>query len=139
MFFQFWQTNVETTLTELRRFNVDEPILFQHWNLVENESWAYVYRSCFNVEKTTLKELRRFNVDDPMLFQRWYLVETENWNSIETTLSIFFALMFTTKWLNNKTQAKTQSWFNVYMCWNNVATSVNVISTLIQCRFINAD
>ena len=24
-----WQNNIETTLTELRRFNVDDPMLFQ--------------------------------------------------------------------------------------------------------------
>ena len=78
--FQRWQNNLETMLIELRRFNVDEPTLFQHWNLVENESWADVCLSTLfqrwqNNVKTTLKELRWFNVDDPMLFQRWYLVE----------------------------------------------------------------
>ena len=58
----------------LRRFNVDEQMLFQRWNLVENESWADVCLSTLfqrwqdNVE-TTLTELRRFNVDDPILFQ----------------------------------------------------------------------
>ena len=35
--------------------------------------------------------------------------------------------------------ANTQRWFNVDICWNNVATSVNVISTLIQRRFVNVD
>ena len=77
--FQRWQNNIETTMMELRRFNVDEPTLFQCYNLVENESWTDVYRRCFNVDKTTLKELRRFNVDEPMLFQCWYLVEWEIW------------------------------------------------------------
>ena len=75
--FQRWQNNVETTLIELHRFNVDEPTLFQRWNLVENESWANVCLSTWfqfwqnNVE-ATLIELRWFNVDDPMLFQPWY-------------------------------------------------------------------
>ena len=75
--FQHWQNNVETTLIELRQFNVDEPTLIKHWNLVENESWANVCLSTLfqrwqnNVE-TTLIELRWFNVDDPMLFQRLY-------------------------------------------------------------------
>ena len=75
--FQRWQNNVETTLTELRRFNIDEPTLFQPWNLVENESWANICLSTLfqrwqnNVE-TTLIELRWFNVGDSMLFQRWY-------------------------------------------------------------------
>ena len=35
--------------------------------------------------------------------------------------------------------ANTQRWFNVDICWNIVATSVNVISTLIQCRLLNVD
>ena len=35
--------------------------------------------------------------------------------------------------------ANTQRWFNVDICSNNVATSVNVISTLIQRRFVNVD
>ena len=65
----------KTTLIELRRFNVNEPMLFQRWNLVENESWANVCLSMLfqrrqnNVE-TILTELRRFNFDDPMLLQR---------------------------------------------------------------------
>ena len=85
--FQRWQNNLETMLIELRRFNVDEPTLFQHWNLVENESWADVCLSTLfqrwqNNVKTTLKELRWFNVDDPMLFQRWYLVEKERWVNV---------------------------------------------------------
>ena len=77
MLFQRRQNNVETTLIELRWFNVNEPALLQCWNLVENESCANVCLSTFsqrwqnNVE-TTLIELRWFNVDDPMLFQRWY-------------------------------------------------------------------
>ena len=37
--FQRWQNNVETTLKELRRFNVDDPMLFHCWYLVEKESW----------------------------------------------------------------------------------------------------
>ena len=35
--------------------------------------------------------------------------------------------------------ANTQRWFNVGICWNSVAMSVNVISTLIQHRFVNVD
>ena len=35
--------------------------------------------------------------------------------------------------------ANTQRWSNVHICWNNVATSVNKISMLIQCRFANVD
>ena len=33
--------------------------------------------------------------------------------------------------------ANTQGWFNVDICWNNVRASVKLISTLIQCRFVN--
>ena len=35
--------------------------------------------------------------------------------------------------------ANTQRWFNVDICWNNVVMSVNVISALIQRRFVNVD
>ena len=58
--FNVGKYNVETTLIELRRFNVEEPILFQRWNLVENENWADV---CLST-----------------LFQRWQ-------NNVETTLT----------------------------------------------------
>ena len=40
---------------------------------------------------------------------------------------------------NNFYPANTQCWFNVDVWWNNVATSVNVICTLIQRRFFNVD
>ena len=33
--------------------------------------------------------------------------------------------------------ANTQGWFNVDICWNNVRASVKLISTLVQCRFVN--
>ena len=71
------KNNVETTLIELRRFNVDEPMLFHRWNLVENESWADVclptlFQRWQNNVETALIELHWFNVDDPMLIQRWY-------------------------------------------------------------------
>ena len=113
--------NVEKTSIKLRRFNLDELMLFQCWNLVKNESWTDVHLSTLfqrwqnNVE-TTLSKLCWFNVDDPILFQRWYLVENESWvnisslallrrweNSMETTLPIAL-LMFTRKWLKNKTK-----------------------------------
>ena len=76
-FFQRWQNNVETTLIELRWFNVDESTLFQSWNLVRNERWADICLSMSfqhwqnNIEKTLI-ELCWFNVDDPMLLQRCY-------------------------------------------------------------------
>ena len=35
--------------------------------------------------------------------------------------------------------ANSQRWLNVDICWKNVATSINVISTLIQRRFVNVD
>ena len=65
--FQGWQNNIGTTLTELGRFNVDEPKLFQHWNLVENESWtgaclATLFQRWQNNVETALIELRWFNV-----------------------------------------------------------------------------
>ena len=109
--FQRWQNNVETTSIELRRINVDEPTLFQRWNLV-----GFFQHWQNNVE-TTLKESRGFNVNEPMLFQRWYLVENESWfnicllpllqhweNSIERISSIFAASMFARKWLSYKTK-----------------------------------
>ena len=75
--FQRWQNNIETTLIELRRFNVDEPTLLQRWNLVENESWAdacllTLFQRWQNNVETTFIELRWFNVDDIILFQRRY-------------------------------------------------------------------
>ena len=101
----------KTTSIELRRINVDEPTLFQRWNLV-----GFFQHWQNNVE-TTLKESRGFNVNEPMLFQRWYLVENESWfnicllpllqhweNSIERISSIFAASMFARKWLSNKTK-----------------------------------
>ena len=41
--------------------------------------------------------------------------------------------------LTEQYPANTQRWFNVEICWNNVATLVNVISTLIQRWFITVD
>ena len=38
-----------------------------------------------------------------------------------------------------KIPAKTQRWFIIGLCWYKVATSVNMISTLIQRRFVNVD
>ena len=35
--------------------------------------------------------------------------------------------------------ANTQRWLNVDICWNNVVTSVNLITTLTQRRFGNGD
>ena len=75
--FQRWQNNVETTLIELRWFNIDEPMLFHRWNLIENESWDDVclptlFQRWQNNVETALIELHWFNVGDPMLFQRWY-------------------------------------------------------------------
>ena len=39
----------------------------------------------------------------------------------------------------NLNAANTQRWFNVDICGKNVVTSVNVISTLIECRFVNVE
>ena len=52
--YQRWQNNVETTLKELCRFNVDDPMLFQRWYLVEKE------RLFTGVEQTTLKQLSQY-------------------------------------------------------------------------------
>ena len=45
MLFQRWQNNVETTLKELRRFSVDDPMLLQCWYLVKKESWVNICSS----------------------------------------------------------------------------------------------
>ena len=42
-------------------------------------------------------------------------------------------------WKYNHSLENTQRWFNAEICWSNVATLVNVISTLIQRRFVNVD
>ena len=54
-------------------------------------------------------------------------------------ISKFVTIMLKIELKNNRVPANTQRWFNVDICWNNVATSVNVISTLIQRRFVNVD
>ena len=101
--------------------------LFWRWFLFENESWAIIYLSAWfkrwqnNIETTSIELLRWFNNGKLTLFQRWYLVENESWvnvcslellqlweNSTETSLSIFVALTFTRKWLNNKTNLSSQ-------------------------------
>ena len=63
--FQRWQNNIETTLIELRRFNVDETKLFQRWDLVENKSWADVCLS-------TLFQRWQNNVKRIMSIQCWW-------------------------------------------------------------------
>ena len=76
----------KTTLIELRWFNVDEPMLFQRWNLVQNETWADVCLSTLfqrwnNTDKTTLKQQWQNYVD-----QRWWpnvvstLIVSWKWN-----------------------------------------------------------
>ena len=110
---------VETTSIDLPQFNVDEPTLFQHWSLVKNESWAEVCLSALlqrwqnNIDRITLIQCRwlcGFNVDI------WLKMEVEStyvlrrWgNNIETTFSIFVALLFTRQWLNNKTELSFQA------------------------------
>ena len=72
--FQHWENNDQRTSKELRRFNVDEPTLFQSWNLVENESWADVCLSTLfqlwqnNVERITLIQCRWLNLASTLIF-----------------------------------------------------------------------
>ena len=115
--FQHWQNNVEKMFIELRRFNVDDPTLFQRWNSVENESWANVCLSTlFQRWQNNVDRITSINADDPKLFQCWYLVEKESWVNVcssalrkqSRALSIFVVLMFTRKWLNNKTKLSFQ-------------------------------
>ena len=68
------------------------------------------------------------------------------WELISQSFSIWWVLLlFPMQWeIDEKTHAfripaKTQRWFNVDIFWNKVATSVNVISTLIHFRFVNVD
>ena len=110
-------TNVETALivnTHQPCFNVDI------WLKMKVEP-TYIYRRCFNVDKTTLKQPWKNYVDSMLMIQCcfnvdiWFKRKVEPtyvlqcWeNSIETTLPIFVVLMFTRKWLNNKTKLSFQ-------------------------------
>ena len=107
-------TLAKLNYVELCQFNVDEPSLFQRWNLFENESWADVCLS-------TLFQRWKNYVDLMLLTQCCFIVDIwlkrkieskyddRRWeNSIETTLSIFVVLMFTRKWRNNKTKLSFQ-------------------------------
>ena len=112
--------------------------LFQHWYLVENESWADVHLSrlfqCWqnNVE-LTLIDLRRFNVDEPMLFQHWKLVENESWavdriTSIQRQwLIVISTLVVSWKWnlsqgmfISVASTMRKQHLNNFINCCNNV-------------------
>ena len=91
---------VEPTYVYRRCFNVDKTTLKQHWkNYVNSMSmaqccfnvdiwlkmkieWTYVHRCCFDVEKTALKQL----------------CQLLHWS----------VLMFTRKWLKNKTKLSFQ-------------------------------
>ena len=117
--FQRWQKNIEATSTELRWFNINEPMLFQRWNLVEIES----YRSCFNVDKTTLKQHWKNYVNSTSITQCCFNVDIRLKMKVESTyihqccfdiektalkqlyqLLHWSILMFTRKWLKNKTK-----------------------------------
>ena len=78
--FQDWQNNIETTLIELLRFNVDEPKLFQRWNLVENESWADVCLSTLSFQVQMIYSFYvktwsnySFNCNEMILLDRIYI------------------------------------------------------------------
>ena len=110
--------NVETTLivnVHQRCINVDI------WLKMKVEL-THVYRRCLNIWQNnverTLTELRRFKVDYPMFFQRTIKVSWK-WNlsqhmfiSVALTLReqllnnfiTLVLLMFTRKWLKNKTK-----------------------------------
>ena len=53
--------NVDTTLKELRRFNVDDPscLKFDFWLKMKTES-TYIRRRGFDVEKTALEQLCQY-------------------------------------------------------------------------------
>ena len=89
------------------------------WGMFIGVASTLAKRCWNNIERITL-----INVDDPMLFQHW-LVGDENWvnvclpellqrweNSIESTLSMFVVLMFTRKWLNNKTKVLKKTYIS---------------------------
>ena len=123
--FNVGKTTLKKNLLELRRLSVNEPKLFERWNLVENESWA---GGClwmfFNRWHITIRknynldcDYNRFILDDPMLFQFfiWFKRKVESmylhrrWeNSIEA-MSIFFVPIFTRERLSKKNKTSFQA------------------------------
>ena len=94
--------------------------LFQHWYLVENESWAKVHLSTLfqrwnNVDRITLIQRRWTNVVSTLKFGwKWKLSRRMFIGVASTlrkqhlnTLSIVI-LMFTRKWLKNKIKLSFQ-------------------------------
>ena len=73
--------------------------------------------ACYFIKKETLTQV--FSCEFFEIFKNTFLTE-----HLWTTAFIL---------------TNTQRWFNVDICWNNVAMSVNLISTLIQRRFVNVD
>ena len=89
--------NVDKTTLKQRRFNIDEPMLFQRWNLVENESWANVCLSTLfqrwnNIERITSIQCRWPSVVSTLIFswrsklsQRMFIgvstLRKQHWNS----------------------------------------------------------
>ena len=124
-------TNVVSTLTKQLWNNVDRITSIQRWwtNVVSllkfgwkwKLCWRNVYRRRFNTDKTTLKQRWKNCVDSMLMTQCCFNVDIwlkgkvestyvhRRWeNSIKKTLSALVVLMFTRKWLNNKTKLSFQ-------------------------------
>ena len=77
-----FNNNVQMTLIELRRFNIDEPMLFRCWTLVEIKvDSAYVYRRRFSVTKQSWSKIERIT----LIQRRWSnvvvtLIVSWKWN-----------------------------------------------------------
>ena len=107
--FQRWQNNVETTPIELRRFNVDEPMLFQRWGGVvittaRLHSRKFELRFCAGSNPACgVSEIKRLSPVNHaikiihQIYQRWNLVENESWADV--CLSTLFQ-----RWQNNLKQ-----------------------------------
>ena len=73
---------------------------------------TYVYRRCFNVDKTTLKPHWKNFVNSTSMTECWVNVCSsallQHWESRIETALLIAVLMFTRKWLKNKTKLSFQ-------------------------------
>ena len=127
--FQRWQNNVDKITSIQRRWtnvaltlkfgwkwklswrmfiDVVSTLIKQHWNNVEKNyvDSMLMTQCCFSVH-IWLKT----KVESTYVHRRWE-------SSIETTLSTFVVLMFTRKWLNNKT--KFSSIHHIFLLYKNI-------------------
>ena len=101
--------------------------LFQHWSLVENESWADVHLSTLfqrwqNNVQTTSTALRQFKVNEI-----WNLVENESWTDV------FLSTLFQRR-QNICSMSITQYRFNL-----DIRFKIKVKSTYVHQRHFDVE